>query len=105
MSESFYDDEIAPKLMKLAKRCEERDMSLVALCEFERGDSGATLTVRENAGCSMRMVRYATQAFGNVDKLIMALIADGKKYGHSSMYLTMLENMEKQHEDLLRRAD
>ena len=105
MSESFYEEEIAPELLKLAKRCEERGMSLVALCEFEKGNSGAVLTMRENAGCAMRIVRYAASAFGNADKLIMWLIQDGKKHGHDSIYLTLLENMEKQHEDLHRRAD
>ena len=96
MNEKIYDEEIRPELFALAKKCEGLDMSLVALCEFERGDTDATLTVRENAGCAMRMVRYAASAFGNADKLIAWLIQDGKKHGHNSMYLTLLEGMEKQ---------
>lgn len=94
MSEAFYDREIAPTLMELAKKCEAEGLSLVAMVEFEPGDTGSTYTVREHAGASLQLARMAMQAGGNADELIGAMLRYGREKGHNSGFLRMIENME-----------
>ena len=91
MSEQFYDDEIAPVLMELAQKCEARGMSFIALCEFAQFEHGHTMTVREGASATTRIVRYAMETHGNVDLLVKALREDGKEHGHNSAYLAIIE--------------
>jgi GNAT superfamily N-acetyltransferase len=89
--ETFYDAEIAPALLELARRCEGVGISLVAEAEWTPGETGTTITVHTDAGIGLRMVAWAARAKGNADVLIRTMIAHGEKHGHNSVYLHMLE--------------
>jgi hypothetical protein len=41
-AERFYDEEIAPALLEIGRKCEERGMSVVFLVEYEPGEIGET---------------------------------------------------------------
>lgn len=88
--EAFYDREIAPLLLELANKCQANDMSLVASVEWEPGKAGRTMSVRDTAGIALNMVRWAAEAQGNADSLILRMKKHGEEYGHNSMCLHML---------------
>jgi hypothetical protein len=88
--EQFYDEVVAPALMDLAKQCQERGLSLVAVCQYDSDGSGTTRALTGSLQPHIRLTDYAAQARGNVDSLIIALVKDGEKYGHSSMFLNRL---------------
>ena len=90
MSEAFYDREVAPVLLELARKCEAEGLSLVASCEFGPNETGMTLTVREGAGIELLLASFAIQAAGNADVLIGKMAEHGRDHGHNSVYLTML---------------
>lgn len=71
--EAWYDVEIAPALAALAKRCNERGMSFVAVVEYQPGDRGGTYCMTKDAGLEMRMIHLAAQTVPNVDDYIMSL--------------------------------
>jgi hypothetical protein len=88
--EDFYDREVAPALLDLASRCEVRGMSIIAVVEWQPGDTGRTAALAAEASFALRLVELASQAHGNVDNLIMALTKYGKKHGHASICLKQL---------------
>ena len=90
-SERYYDEHIAPKLMELARECEDHGMSLVAVCEWKPGETRSTRTIREGAGAALRLTDAAAVSVGNLDKFMMHMERRGRKYGHSSIYLSPYE--------------
>jgi hypothetical protein len=89
--EQFYDHEIAPALLDLARKCQENGLSIAVMVEWEPGETGRTVALSANSGFGIRMVEVAMRANGNVDNLILALMKYGKEHGHSSVRLTMLD--------------
>lgn len=100
--EQYYDEHIAPKLMALAKECEEKGLSLLALCEWETGEYGSTRTFREGSSFAIRMADAAANSHGNIDSFMAAIERHAREYGHSSMYLHMRGIPETPNADLTR---
>ncbi len=93
--EETYDAEIAPDLMRLAKRCQELGFCMAASVEWEPGETGRTEAhppwgVDGLPSAKQRLVHYAARCNGNIDSFLMAVMRDADKRGHSSMYLKML---------------
>lgn len=88
--EEFYDDEIAPVLGDLAKRCQENGLSFLAVVEWAPGETGRTFSQSPPAGLGIMSANIAAQANGNADSLIMALMKYGREHGHNSMCLHQL---------------
>lgn len=95
-NEEIYDAEIAPELLKLMKRCEELGFAFVANVEWEVGETGrtefcpATDATGTRPSAKQLLVHYAARCHGNIDAMLMAVVKDAARYGHSSMYLKML---------------
>ena len=87
--EAYYDEHIAPKLLALAKECEDNGLSLLAVCEWEPGEYGSTRNLQAGSSFAIRMVDTAAKAQGNVDSFMMAIERHAMKHGHGSMYLHM----------------
>ena len=79
--EAWYDAEIAPALAELAKRCNERGMSFVAVVEYQPGDRAGTYMMTEDAGLSMQMVSLCSRTAPNVDAYVMNLKRHCKDVG------------------------
>lgn len=74
-NEKWYDEEIAPMLLEISKRCEgQGGLSFIAVVEYEAGQRGRTATIAEDAGLEMRMLDFCAQAGTNIDAYIIALI-------------------------------
>lgn len=89
-NERFYDEEIAPALAELAKRCSDKGMSFVASVEYAPGDSGSTVSLTEDHGNGIHMTAFASRCNSNVDALFMSIIRRAKATGHSSIFLMQL---------------
>jgi hypothetical protein len=98
--ERFYDEKIAPELLRLMRLCEARGMSFLAVVEFEAavGDTGTTAPARgrsdflaQGAGIGQRMAHWAARANGNVDAFMFAVMRWAREHGHSSAVLTVLD--------------
>lgn len=94
-NEEYYDTNIAPKLAEIAQDCENNGMSLIAFCEFNKGEIGDTITIQQGSHFSTRLVHMAVQSKGNVDSLIWGIMKYASKYGHSSITLKQLGVPEK----------
>ncbi len=88
--EAYYDREVAPRLAEIARNCEAQGMSLVANVEWVPGRGGLTITEAADASVAQQIVRMAARCNGNVDSLIMGIMAHARKHGHSSMCLVIL---------------
>lgn len=92
--ETFYDEEIAPALFDLATKCQQKGLSLLAAVEYVPGAYGETAAMEPDASISMRMIRWASQANGNLDALVFAAQrwTDEENGGvHGSAVLKLLE--------------
>jgi hypothetical protein len=89
--EQFYDSEIAPALLELARKCQNNGLSIAAMVEWEPGETGKTAALAQGSGVGIRMAETAMQAHGNVDVLIFALMKYGREHGHNSICLKVLE--------------
>lgn len=86
--ERFYDEEIAPKLLDLARACEERGLGFVAVVEWSPGDCGQTATLPAGAGPAIRMAELAGRSRGDVDSFVIAIgKSDLARNGHNSIAL------------------
>lgn len=88
--EEIYDVEIAPKLLEIAKLCEQHKLGFAAGVEYEPFGLGSTVAYPVDASIAIRMVDWAVQSHGNADKLIRGMMNWGLKHGHNSVYLKML---------------
>ena len=88
--EAFYDAEIAPTLLDLARRCEVRGLSFAASVEYAPNETGETVIVRDDAGIKIRLAGAAIRCHGNVDSLMMWVARYAKNHGHSSVVLSLM---------------
>ena len=94
--EAFYDAEIATTLAELAKKCQDNDLSLLAMVEWGDPEThGRTCTIAKDGSFHFRWVEAAARcckvaggAF-NVDGFMIAIARDTvqNKRPHSSMAL------------------
>ncbi|QUT04227.1 hypothetical protein KFK14_13915 [Sphingobium phenoxybenzoativorans] len=85
--EAFYDREIAPALLSLSRRCAQHGISFMALAEWAPGSVGRTVNMAPGHSDTLPLANKAVAVSGNTDAMIHALIKEGKKDGHSSIYL------------------
>jgi hypothetical protein len=72
-NERWYDEEIAPALQAIGRRCEEHGRAFVAVVEFEPGSQGRTCILPEGAGLGMVMINLCAQTVTNVDRYLFSL--------------------------------
>jgi hypothetical protein len=90
VNEAFYDAEIAPVLLDLGRKCQERGISFVASVEYAHDETGETVYVNDAASFKTRLAAAATRCHGNVDSLIQWIMRYAGKHGHSSLSLKVL---------------
>ncbi len=90
VSEEYYDEEIAPALRDVASKCEAWGMSIVAMVEWEPGETGSTRALAAGRGFGMELVQAAVSAQGNVDALVFAIMRHAREHGHASIILKQL---------------
>jgi len=89
--ERYYDEEVAPMLLAMAKACQERGLSFVALVEWAPGDLGQTVALSKTAGAAIRMADLAGRSKGNIDAFMIAAgKSDLASRGHGSIALAMM---------------
>lgn len=88
--ETFYDEHIAPVLLRLCKLAEANGISFVAMVEWQPGETGRTHCLQAEAGFSVRLADAAVCSLGNVDSLLIAVERWARAHGHNSMYLAQL---------------
>lgn len=73
--EAIYDAEIAPVLSRLAARCEEVGMSMIAEVEWDAAQAagGMTVALAEGSSFAMRLIKLACDVRGNIDGMFIAL--------------------------------
>lgn len=97
-NEQFYDEEIAPELLRLCALCKERGMAFVASVEFDPLNMGRGRTefqpvdTAETLSAAQRLVHWAARANGNIDSLMIAVDRHAREHGHSSIYLSLAGN-------------
>lgn len=88
--EAFYDREVAPTLLELARKCEDAGLSFLAMVEWAPGQAGKTMSVQAESGLGLKMTRWAMESRDDADALIMQMMRYGKEHGHESVCLTLL---------------
>lgn len=94
-SERFYDEEIAPVLAALAKKCEEKDIPFVAAVEYNLGQIGRTTYLGKKAGLAITMQHFCAATGTNIDAYFMHLrryVSENKIDTSSSMVFNQLTN-------------
>jgi hypothetical protein len=96
--EEIYDSEIAPALLKIATRCKELGFPFVAAVEWDsavEGQRGRTEFCpkddEKRPSAAQLLCHYAARSNGNIDSMLMAVMRGARQYGHSSIYLKMLD--------------
>ncbi|MES2973426.1 MAG: hypothetical protein V4757_07445 [Pseudomonadota bacterium] len=93
-NEAFYDAEIAPALMALGARMQERGMSFVATVEYDPDQRGSTFILSKDAGLPMHILHIAAHAGQNFDGLAMGVLRHCQKNGidtGASMFLSRFD--------------
>ncbi len=88
-NDAFYDAEIGPRLLELAKLCGERGMSFVANVQYDQGETASTVQLTEDAGYKILLSAWGVRCHGNVDALWNQVVTHARKHGHSSVYLSL----------------
>jgi hypothetical protein len=90
VTEKFYDEHVAPDLMRLAKLCEMNGMSFLAQVEYAPDETSETKAVVAGFGIKTVIARAGIECHGNVDSLIISIQRYAMKHGHSSAVLAVL---------------
>jgi len=91
MSEKYYDEVVAPKLVELMTLCRDNGMNVVASVEYEPGKTGASIQTAGGCCTALLVESIWAQCFGNFDKFIMTLKARPElTKGHNSIFLSQL---------------
>jgi hypothetical protein len=69
--EQFYDDHIAPVLLELAGKCNERGLSFLAFVEYDQNKTARTSQFMKDAGLEMWMVAMMMQSAPNLDSFMI----------------------------------
>lgn len=92
--EEFYDSEVAPVLMDLAKKHQERGLAFFALSQWGAEEAARTVTLPENPMAVFRYLNVLAQAAVgsgvNIDSFMLAVMREAREKGHSSMVLKQL---------------
>lgn len=97
-NEEFYDAMIAPSLLDLARKCQERGLSFVAAVEYGPGDTGETVVLQPDATFKIQLAAGGIRCHGNVDSLMLWAAKHAKTHGHSSLVLTQMGVIGPTHE-------
>ncbi len=95
-NEAFYDEEIAPALAEIAKKCRERGMDFFAIATYaDAGEIAATVQFGKDAPPIIRYLDGLRQAWSeggtvNFDSFMFAVMRDVRGKPHSSMVLNQL---------------
>lgn len=90
MSEELYDQEIAPKLLEIAKICKKAGLPMLATVWFDGEDSGTTRVFPTESNPSFTLAFAAHQCKGNIDKLCIGLARTVAEEDDGSIVLRML---------------
>lgn len=88
-NEAFYDFDLAPRLLEIARLCQARGMSFVAMVEYAQGDSGETCWVAPDASIKPIVAQWGVKCRGNIDSFMIAAERHAREHGHSSAVLTL----------------
>ncbi|WP_127088347.1 hypothetical protein [Aquabacter cavernae] len=89
-AQRYFLEHIAPALAQIAKDCEAKGMSIVALVEYEPTKGGLTAVGAPNRSSSFDLVMTAARSGGSVDGLMFAVMERARKHGHNSLILQQL---------------
>lgn len=89
--EAYFDKEIGPALLELARKCEVAGLSFLNRVEWAPNEGATTSSIQPHPGIGMKITYSAALANGNADALIMAMLKYAKESGHNSIYLHLLE--------------
>ncbi len=89
-NEEFYDDEVAPVLLDLAKKLQDRGMSLLFTVEIDSETAGTTCALTKGHGLGIEWAHVAAKCNGNADILIGYLAKQANERGHGSIFLRQL---------------
>lgn len=89
-AEAFYDEEVAPVLLELGRRCEERGLNFLAYVQYGPEAVGKTEVAPVTMSPQFKMASLAARSYGNADVLLPNIIAWAEESGHNSVYLDML---------------
>lgn len=90
MSEQLYDEELAPKLLEVARLCEKAGLPFLATVWFDGENSGTTRIVPKEPHPSFTLAHAAHRCGGNIDKLCLALTRSVPEEQNGSVVLRML---------------
>lgn len=79
MSEKFYDDVIAPKLLEISNLCKENGLSFVGAVEWPESSLCYTLIMQKDATIAVRLVEVSAKANGNFDAMAFAILRYAKE--------------------------
>lgn len=97
--EQIYDAQIAPLMAQIIDICKANQINAHMTFDLSdpdrqgEGDVDSVTTHLPVNGCPawLRNMGYMAKAKDNFDAFMMAVMRDAKEYGHSSLYLTVLE--------------
>jgi hypothetical protein len=70
--ERFYEEQVEPALIELARQCKDNGLSLLAFCEYGDG-YGHVQVMSSEASRAMRIIEVAGQTNGDIDSLVFAV--------------------------------
>lgn len=76
--EKFYDETVAPELLRLAKLCQESGLSFVAGVEWEPDEVGRTATMTKDAGQGIRRANQELQGL-SVGMVALTVTSEAKR--------------------------
>ena len=94
-NEDWYDKEVAPELMRIAKKCQDKGVSIIAVVEYADDERGITKAISENSGLAMIMLGHLAKMGTNIDGFMIGIMKYAREHGidtDSSMFLQRMND-------------
>ncbi len=92
--EKFYDKELAPKLLEIAKLCEGKGIPFLAIVEYDQNMIARTQVQTPDEGIEMVMVRHCAKTAPNIDGYVIGLARWAHKHGINMDGSIVMRDME-----------
>lgn len=101
--EAIYDEEIAPLMSQIIGICKANKINfhstfcLSKPAESEEDDDEvmyvSTHVPFDDEPACLRLMYFLAMSKSNLDDFFLSCVKDGRKHGHSSVFLTLFENL------------
>jgi len=88
-NEQWYDEVLAPALLKIAEEMQQRGLGFLASVEYNPNEFGTTLNGVGKKSDALRLGYYGARSHGNIDSVAIQWVREAREAGRAHNSIVM----------------